>query len=177
MSLIYDEMELAEFENIPQADPQRLIHDTHRQQTLLDGIATTLVAEVDDQVVGVVFGYPGQNETAVSREYEKAAQQIKSIRDVDFYADPEAFNNEYYLDSIAVDSNFRGYGIATKLIDAITRQAYQQDYDLIGLNVDVANPKARKLYVRLGFKDVGQIMIGDHQYDHLQMSTTEKVLV
>lgn len=176
MSLIYEEMDLAEFRNVPQRDPQKMIFDAHRKQNLLNGIATTLVAEVDDQVVGMAFGYPDENERAVSREYAQAASRIPSISDVDFYADPEAFADEFYLDAIAVNSHYRGYGIATGLIEKMTNLAYQFEYEQIGLNVDVVNQNARSLYVHLGFQDVGQIMIGDHDYDHLQLSTGHPVL-
>ncbi|WP_461240030.1 GNAT family N-acetyltransferase [Paucilactobacillus sp. N302-9] len=170
-------MDLAEFRNVPRYDPQKMIFNAHRKQTLLDGIATTLVAEVDETVVGVAFGYPDINERAVSREYAKAASHIPSIKNVDFYADPEAFANEFYLDSIAVNSDYRGYGIATQLISEMTNVAYQFKYNRIGLNVDVINDNARRLYEKLGFHDVGQIMIGDHDYDHLQLSTAKPVLV
>lgn len=67
-------------------------------------------------------------------------------------------------------------GIATALIDAIIKHAAALEYETIGLNVDVANPKAERLYRRLGFDDAGQIMIGDHWYRHLQRSTFQALL-
>ena len=67
-------------------------------------------------------------------------------------------------------------GIATALIDAIIKHAASLEYETIGLNVDVANPKAERLYRRLGFDDAGQIMIGDHWYRHLQRSTSQALL-
>ena len=39
---------------------------------------------------------------------------------------------------------------------------------MIGLNVDKANPNAKRLYLRDGFKDVGEIVISGHVYDHMQ---------
>lgn len=176
MSLIYDEMELEEFESVPDEDPQRMIYNAYRDRALLGYVATTFVAEVDGQVVGMAFGYPDNNENAVNRVYQEAAAPIPSIRDIDFFADPESFNDEFYLDSLAVDANFRGQGIATALIDAIAQHAAALEYDTLGLNVDVANPKAERLYRRLGFTDAGKIMIGDHRYRHLQRSTKAAVI-
>ena len=176
MSLIYDEMELEEFESVPDEDPQRMIYNAYRDRALLGYVATTFVAEADGQVVGVAFGYPDNNENAVNRVYQEAAAPIPSIRDVDFFADPESFANEFYLDSLAVDADYRGMGIATALIDAIIKHAASLEYETIGLNVDVANPKAERLYRRLGFDDAGQIMIGDHWYRHLQRSTSQALL-
>lgn len=177
MSLIYDEMELTEFESVPDEDPQQMIRNAYERRALLGYIATTLVAEVDSKVVGMAFAYPDTNETAVNRVYEQAAQQIPSISDVDFFADPESFDDEFYLDSLAVDDNYRGLGIATKLIRAVADHAADLDYRTLGLNVDTLNPLAEKLYRRLGFKGAGQIMIGDHHYRHLQISTAQRVLV
>lgn len=177
MSLIYDEMELEEFESVPDEDPQRMIENAYQRRALLGYIATTLVAEVDGQVVGMAFGYPDSNETAVNRVYTQAAQSIPSIKNVDFFADPESFENEFYLDSLAVDDRYRGSGIATKLIDAITQHADQLGYTTIGLNVDVQNPNAERLYRHLGFQDAGQTMIGDHRYHHLQMDSSQQILV
>ena len=176
MSLIYDEMELEEFESVPDEDPQRMIYNAYRDRALLGYVATTFVAEADGQVVGVAFGYPDNNENAVNRVYQEAAAPIPSIRDVDFFADPESFTNEFYLDSLAVDADYRGMGIATARIDAIIKHAASLEYETIGLNVDVANPKAERLYRRLGFDDAGQIMIGDHWYRHLQRSTSQALL-
>ena len=177
MSLIYDEMELEEFESVPDEDPQRMIESAYKRRALLGYVATTLVAEVDGQVVGMAFGYPDTNETAVNRVYAQAAQSIPSIRDVDFFADPESFDDEFYLDSLAVDANYRGYGIATRLIDAIAQHAHELGYDMLGLNVDFTNPGAERLYRRLGFEDAGKIMIGDHHYRHLQMDSDRQILV
>ncbi|KIS02653.1 Acetyltransferase, GNAT family [Paucilactobacillus wasatchensis] len=177
MSLIYDEMELTEFESVPDEDPQQMIRNAYERRALLGYIATTLVADVDGEVVGMAFAYQDSNETAVNRVYEQAAEKIPSIRDVDFFADPEAFDDEFYLDSLAVDDDYRGMGIATKLIQAVAEHAVDLGYETLGLNVDTLNPLAEKLYRRLGFEGTGQIMIGDHEYRHLQVSTAQKVLV
>ena len=176
MSLIYDEMELTEFESVPDEDPQQMIRNAYQRRALLGYIATTIVAEVDDEVVGMAFAYPDTNETAVNRVYEKAAEKIPSIKDVDFFADPESFDDEFYLDSIAVDDSYRGFGIATKLIQSIANHAADLGYHTLGLNVDTLNPLAEKLYRRLGFENAGKIMIVDHHYRHLQVSTAQKVL-
>lgn len=176
MSLIYDEMELEEFEEVPDEDPQRMIENAYQRRALLGYVATTLVAEVDGNVVGMAFGYPDSNEIAVNRVYEQAAQSIPSIKNVDFFADPESFDDEFYLDSLAVDSKYRGYGIATKLINAISQHAHSLGYETVGLNVDYENPKAERLYRRLGFEDAGHIMIGDHDYNHLQMESNREIL-
>ena len=88
--------------------------------------------------------------------------------DVQMFVDPEAFPNEWYLDSIAVDERFRGQGIGSKLLTAVDRLATHEGQKVIGLNVDKGNPNAKRLYLRDGFEDVGEITISGHLYDHMQ---------
>jgi GNAT superfamily N-acetyltransferase len=59
------------------------------------------------------------------------------------------------MDGIAVTSDQRGKGTGTKLLSAIID--YAKSCDLKGVRLDVidANPRARKLYERVGFKAVG----------------------
>lgn len=177
LSMIYDEMELEEFESIPDEDPQRLIQQSFKHRSILDIVATTLVAVENDNVIGVAFGYPNTNEDAVNRVFLDVAQKIPSIKDADLFTDQEAAEDEFYLDSLAVDENYRGYGVATKLIDEMAAHANDLEYDTLGLNVDLANPKAEKLYRRLGFVEESKIMIGDHQYRHMQVDSDTEMLV
>ncbi|CUS25537.1 hypothetical protein FC70_GL001075 [Paucilactobacillus oligofermentans DSM 15707 = LMG 22743] len=175
--MIYDEMELEEFESIPEADPQRLIKQSFSHRSILDMVATTLVAVEDGNVIGVAFGYPNTNEDAVNRVFLDVAQKIPSINTAELFTDQEAVSDEFYLDSLAVDEDYRGYGVATKLIDEMAAHANDLEYETLGLNVDLANPKAERLYRRLGFVEESKIMIGDHQYRHMQVDSDTEMLV
>ena len=57
--------------------------------------------------------------------------------------------------SIALLKEYRGFGIGTRLIQEIIREARQQ-YTGMSLSVVESSP-ARRLYERLGFKSVGRI--------------------
>lgn len=61
-------------------------------------------------------------------------------------------NNEMYIDLIVVDANSRGKGIASLLIDNITRFSIENDFDKILLDVVDTNEGAIKLYEKLGYK-------------------------
>lgn len=84
--------------------------------------------------------------------------------------DPETFANEWYLDSISVDSHFRGKGFGSQLIEALPMLAKRSDERILGLSVAQTNPHAKKLYQRLGFKVVGETIISGHLYEHMQKS-------
>ena len=62
---------------------------------------------------------------------------------------------EVYIDNIAVFSNFRGLGVATTLLNHLISVSEEENCDLVTLEVRESNTIARKLYEKLGFKNVG----------------------
>ena len=62
---------------------------------------------------------------------------------------------EVYIDNIAVFSNFRGLGVATTLLNHLISVSKEENCDLVTLEVRESNTIARKLYEKLGFKNVG----------------------
>ena len=61
---------------------------------------------------------------------------------------------ELVMDGIAVRSDARGMGVGSTLLDEIRKYAIQHGYNRVRLDVIDTNPKAQKLYERLGFKAV-----------------------
>ena len=59
------------------------------------------------------------------------------------------------LDHLEVPGPFQGRGIGTALIGAAERTARQLGHERIALGVVLDNPKARRLYERLGYADWG----------------------
>ena len=80
----------------------------------------------------------------------------------------ETSSGELYIDSIAVLEDCRGRGIATLLLNAVIDKARAMKLPAVGLLVDKGNPKAEKLYGRVGFKYVEDSMWGGHEMKHLQ---------
>ena len=57
--------------------------------------------------------------------------------------------------------------LGTKLLQAVDPVARARKADVVSLNVDKQNPRAKKLYERNGFVKNGELMIGSHRYDHM----------
>jgi ribosomal protein S18 acetylase RimI-like enzyme len=74
------------------------------------------------------------------------------------------------LDTIAVDEAYRGHGIGSKLLESLPTIAKKSGKKVIGLSVDDANPKAKALYERVGFKGVKKTKISGHDYLHMYWS-------
>lgn len=60
-----------------------------------------------------------------------------------------------YITNIAVTSEFRKMGVATKLLSALFDYATKSQMNFISLEVRKSNNPAISLYQKLGFKDVG----------------------
>ena len=61
---------------------------------------------------------------------------------------------EAYVDGVAVAPAYRGRGVGTRLITALDAWAAGQGLSMVSLEVVDANPRAEKLYRRLGFEAV-----------------------
>ncbi|ENM5776370.1 GNAT family N-acetyltransferase [Vibrio mimicus] len=59
--------------------------------------------------------------------------------------------SELVMDGIAVDSEFRGQGIGSLLLDKIVTYAQENGFESVRLDVIDSNPRARKLYESKGF--------------------------
>jgi len=64
--------------------------------------------------------------------------------------------DDLYISSLAVAPEFRGRGIGTQLLSAAESLARELRFRQVSLNVVNTNPRARALYVRLGYRVVRQ---------------------
>ncbi|RKX78531.1 MAG: hypothetical protein DRP87_06100 [Spirochaetes bacterium] len=67
---------------------------------------------------------------------------------------------EIRIDSVAVDSELRGKGIGTTLIEEAISLAKKMGFRSIRLEVIDSNERAKKLYERLGFKTAKYVNFG-----------------
>ncbi|MGM5484828.1 MAG: GNAT family N-acetyltransferase [Nanobdellota archaeon] len=68
--------------------------------------------------------------------------------------------DELKIDAVAVDEGQRGRGIGTKLIAKAREIAKRRSYKRLVLNVVNTNPKAERLYKRLGFRTINKRYFG-----------------
>lgn len=126
----------------------------------------TLLYKNDNEIKGSVTGYDGaflEKYRQVVLDYVKEAYKV-----TDLNFENESNADEFYIDTLSVNPEFHGQGIGTKLLKAICTKAKTENHEKIGLLVSKENPKAKQLYLRLGFKTVGTKNLGGHIYEHLQ---------
>ncbi|MFB9896307.1 GNAT family N-acetyltransferase [Hallella seregens] len=154
------------------AGPNRTLDDFHRMLTHLVeredsqySYRNTLVAVTGrGRLAGICVGYDGRELHRLREAFYQAADRFLG-RDLRGMAD-ETQAGEFYIDSLAVHTDFRHQGIATRLLRAaIDRHGDRQP---VGLLVDQGNPKAEELYRRIGFRLKGENAWGGHAMRHLQ---------
>ena len=117
-----------------------------------------LSALIDGQVVGFAgLHYKGKHFlkfqiTEIVRIYRLIALRVM------LYFLITSFNvlntNQLHLEVLAVNEHYRNHGIGTKLLHSTIAFAQQQGLSQIRLEVVNTNPKAKKLYERIGFQKV-----------------------
>lgn len=157
------------------AGPHHTLDDFHRVMTRLVEMddsqyswRNTLCAVTPSgELAGILVAYDGGQLHALRRRFIEQARKHFGIDYSDM--DDETTAGEYYIDSLCVDSRFRGQGIASRLLQAAIEKGRQLGLAHTGLLVDKGNPRAETLYTRIGFTFVNDTTWGGHPMKHLQV--------
>lgn len=122
-------------------------------------------AEAGRTVAGVCVSYDGALLRPLRRAFIKEALETFGID----YSDmgDETAAGELYIDTVCVRADYRGHGIAGQLLMATVEKGRGMGLPT-GLLVDDGNPKAERLYRRLGFEVVGHDCWGGHKMHRMR---------
>ncbi len=124
------------------------------------------VVEEGNEIIAAVNLYDG----AMLRELrEPVIKYIKAHLDLDLNVEDETQPGEYYIDSLGVNPNQQGKGIGSKLLKFLIDEYVNKNKQTLGLLVDEENTNAKKLYLKLGFKHVGNKIYVGKNMAHLQI--------
>ncbi|MFT4832384.1 MAG: ribosomal protein S18 acetylase RimI-like enzyme [Psychroserpens sp.] len=124
------------------------------------------VAEIGNEIIGVVNLYNGAE---LHELRQPVLEHIHHYYSTDLHIEDETQAGEYYIDTIAVRSSEQGKGIGSKILLYLIDKYVVKKKQTLGLLVDVNNPRAKKLYVKMGFECVGKKVLLGHHLDHLQI--------
>lgn len=131
----------------------------------------TIVAEINGKVAGAMCAYDGA-------DYRRLKQPIVDALgpDCGFAKMKETEAGEFYLDSVGVLPEYRGRGIASRIIDAQCERAASLGHKVAGLIVDIDKPQVEALYSRLGFTYLDDKDFFGHTMKHMvrQLDMTGK---
>ena len=122
----------------------------------------------DGVVAGILVAYDGAQLKTLRKRF---LDETLATFGIDYSGmDAETQEGEYYLDSLAVSSSYRGKGIAKLLLNAAIQRGKELGIPKVGLLVDKGNPRAESLYTRMGFQFVNYTTWGGHGMKHLQIN-------
>ncbi|MEK9197118.1 GNAT family N-acetyltransferase [Ureibacillus sp. FSL E2-3493] len=165
--VIFEDMELPLLKKISKNKLLEMVAESVADPTYRFGFKRGLVYEVNGEIAGIIFGYPAEDEPIIDEPFRNVLLKNGFDPNDNLFVDKETLPDEWYIDSVVVNGKFRGMGIGSALLNEMSKTALDAGYHTIGLNVDMANPKARKLYANLGYKKVADLVISDHQYEHM----------
>lgn len=112
------------------------------------------VAEQSTNVVGLILSFAGRDE-----------KQLNAA--IGWQLEREAEDDEWYVDALAVFTNWGRQGIGTRLMQVAEQQARQQHYGKIALNVARENTAALALYQRLHYAIIQETFL--YNQPHFRM--------
>ncbi|ASM34804.1 GNAT family N-acetyltransferase [Campylobacter sp. RM12327] len=121
------------------------------------------VYEINGLVVGAMCVY---DSNLRDKLLEPIISRLKMINK-NHKIDKECFENEYYIDTIAVNEKFRKRGIATKMFEHAFLEAKKLDIKKCSLVVDILKPKTKSFYESLGFYQNCVVDIAGGRYFHM----------
>ena len=125
----------------------------------------TLVAMDGERLVGIAVSYDGGRLHELRQAFIQAAKAC--IGKDHTGMDDETQAGELYLDSLAVEPDYRRRGIARLLLAATKRKADLMGMPCVGLLVDKGNPAGERLYASAGFHYANDSRWGGHPMKHL----------
>ncbi|AYW46997.1 GNAT family N-acetyltransferase [Tetragenococcus osmophilus] len=169
--VILKDMELPILEKADDQLILKVLEEAMKDPDYRYGYHRGLVNEVDGEVAGIAFGYFASEEETIDESLKKALDKF-DLADQSLFTEQESFAGEWYLDTLCVDKNYRGKGVGSELLTAAQVFAAKSGASVIGLCVDHQNEKAQHLYEEKGFKVVGEQVLSDHPYHHMQKQLT-----
>lgn len=123
------------------------------------------VVEIEKEIQAVAIVYDGG---LLQQLRLPVAETIKTMFGKDFYPEDETQTGEYYIDCIGVHPEQQRKGIGSKIFKFLLEEYSHKQSKTLGLLVDLDNPDAKKLYLKLGFRSVGQKTLAGKLLEHLQ---------
>lgn len=124
------------------------------------------VAVDDNEILAAVNIYDGAKLNLLR---EPIVQYVRTHYNKNFNPEDETQKGEYYIDTLGVDPKCQGKGIGSKMLQFLIEEYVNKNQQTLGLLVEEANPNAKKLYLKLGFKPVGEKTLVGKKMEHLQI--------
>lgn len=135
----------------------------------------SLIAEENGKSIGCIISYSGDDYQPL-RDYTWSrlwkGVDTATIRESAI----ETYPGEYYLDSLAIEPEYRGKGLGKKLMQAAISYGKNLGYDKFALLVAVEKPRLKEYYSSLGFEYDCDVNFFGHKYKRMVKKIQETTL-
>ena len=139
-----------------------------RMDDTLYSYRNTRIAETDGECVGALVAYDGARYVALR---EKTFGLVRQTSGMDLSQNAmETGPGEFYLDSMAILSDFRGVGIGKMLMRDRMDFAFRDGFQRVTLLVDKDKPRLQKYYESEGFTFSEEVFVFGSWYRKLALS-------
>lgn len=139
---------------VPGISAESLLTMTLRDTSSHYSYKNCVLAEIGGKVAGLLFAYPAENQKIpVIMETTVPAQRLDPVREILTAGEPDSL----YVNTLWVDPDTRGQGLADALIDYACFWAESLGLKYLSLFCWRDNSRAVSFYHRQGFKAVREI--------------------
>ena len=124
----------------------------------------TYIAEMEGKVSGVLVFYSAGQVIELDANLEK---YLSNKKGTPVKIDSETLPDEWYIDTVVVDSRYRGQGIGTELLNYAEQLVKSFGGGKLSLNVETKKSAAISLYNRLSFETLCPWTIIDEPFYHM----------
>jgi ribosomal protein S18 acetylase RimI-like enzyme len=150
-------------ETEPAAVKQELIQLFKREDNR-HSYLSTCIAERDNVIMGVMVLYSGVDAIQLDANL---VNWLRMKTGDNIVIPPEANIDEYYIDTVCVNPEFRGQGIGSLLLAYAEEFARNVGFSKVALNVEPEKEAAIRLYKRAGFQIVEPWTIYGGAFHHM----------
>ncbi|HEY42160.1 MAG TPA: GNAT family N-acetyltransferase [Dehalococcoidia bacterium] len=131
-----------------------------------------VVEEENGKIRGLLLAYPASDMMKMAFRMLKSIKRMIKIGGLSNFLRmlfrlrlnkylPGVENDEFYISNLAVFEEYRGQGIATKLLDRAEEMAAAKGLRKLSLYVEIDNHHAKKVYEKRGFQEVKKVILPD----------------
>jgi len=124
-----------------------------------------VVAIQDHQIIASLNIYDGGK---LKELQQPIVDYIKKHYNPEFVLGDETQAGEYYIDTLAIREDYQGNGLGTEMLKYAIDKYVKEQNSALGLVVDKDNPKAKELYLKLGFEHTDYRVLAGRPVEHLQ---------
>lgn len=167
MYIIWNDMELPLVVNNDKDTVLKVIEQSIVEGNYRNNYKHIHVFEVDDELAGFINCYAGDDEAQLENNWLVIDFNESFNLESTPLPEHETDNGDFYIESVAVFTKYRGKGIASKLIEFTFENAKKLGFKQVSLNCDFDNKGALKLYNKLGFEPLTDRVLSGHDYKYM----------